>query len=76
MNSFARRAAYALGWRIRRQPLRVLALELTQFGDQRVVFGIADLRLVQHIVKMLVPPQLVAEYFDALFRFTAHRRLL
>src|SRR5581483_1007531 len=42
-----RRAAHPLSGRVRRNELRMLALEAAQLSDQRVVIGIGDLRPVQ-----------------------------
>ena len=58
-----RRAAHALGRRVRREQLGVLALEVAQLAQQRVVLGVADLRVVEDVVAVVVvlelPPQLV-----------------
>ena len=42
------------------------SLERLQFPHHPVVFGIADFRRVEHIVKMLMMLQLLAQGFDFL----------
>ena len=64
--SFARLAAYSQGGRIRRDQFRMFALNRLQLPNQCVVFGIADLRLVENVVEMLVMPDGVAKLFGSL----------
>ena len=55
--ALARLAAHALGGRIRRDEIRVLFLKFTEAPHQRVVLGIADGGLVEHVIKMFVAAQ-------------------
>ena len=46
--------AHPLGWRICGQQLGVFLFKLLQFAEQAVVFGIADRRLVEHVIAVIV----------------------
>ena len=60
----ARLAAHAFGGRIGRRQLRVPRFQVPELAHERVVFGVGDLGLVEHIVQTLVAAELVAELFD------------
>ena len=62
--TFARLAAHALGGRIGRQQFGMLRLQIAQLAHQRVVFGVADLGLVENVVQVLVVAQRFAQLFD------------
>ena len=59
----ARLAAHALRGRIGSGKLGMLGFERLQPSHQRVVFGIADCRLVEHVVKVLMAAEFVAQLF-------------
>ena len=62
--SFARLAADALGGRIGRDQLGMLGLEVLEPPHHPVVFGVADLGLIEHVIQMLVMMQLFAQILD------------
>ena len=57
----ARLAAHALGRRVGRDELRVLLLERAQLAQQRVELGVADDRIVEHVVAVVVRVDLAHE---------------
>src|ERR1043166_349692 len=59
-------AAYALRGRVWRDQLGMLGLELFQFVDQLVEFGVADLGIVENVVAVFVVADPVAQGFDLL----------
>ena len=56
-----RRAADALRRRIRRHQRRVLAFERLELAVQRVVLGVADRRLVEDVIRLVVPGDRLAQ---------------
>ena len=62
--AFARFSADALGGRIGRDQLGMLASSCLQPPHHHVVFGVADFGLVQHVIQMFVMAQRVAQFFD------------
>ncbi len=64
--SFARLTAHALAGGIRGDELRMLSFETLQPAHQRVVFGVGNFWLVEHVVQVLVVAQLIAQVFDFL----------
>jgi len=67
--AFARLAADALCGRLRSEELRMGGFESLKFAHQNVVFSVGDDRLIEYVVKMLVPSKLVAKLLD----FTGYR---
>ena len=57
------------------EQLGMLGFQIAQLAHQRVVFGVADLGLVQHVVQALVMAQRFAQLFDPGGDFLRHRRL-
>jgi hypothetical protein len=72
--AFARLAAHALRRRIGRQQFGVLRFQIAQLPHQRVIFGIADFGLVQHIVQALVMAQRFPQLLDLSGNIFRHRR--
>ena len=58
-------AAHALRRRVRRHQVREGALEPEEILEQGVVGRVRDLRPIQHVVRVLVTPQLAAQLLDA-----------
>ena len=58
-----RLTAHTLCGRIGRAQLRETLLELLQLGEQAVVVGIADLRLVEHVVQLSMVLDLAAQRY-------------
>jgi hypothetical protein len=67
LKSLARFAADTLRRRIGRSKLGVLLLDGLQPPNQDIIFGIADLGLIENVILMFVMAYLFAE----LFRFSA-----
>ena len=67
-----RLGADALRGRVRRDEVRVLCFQSEQLVQQRVELGVADLRLVPHVVQVVVPVDLRAGVFQY-FRLRAGR---
>src|SRR5271165_5075694 len=65
--SLARLAAHTLCRRIGRDQRRMLSFEVLQLPHQLVEFGVADLRLVQDVVAILVMADFFAKSFDLFF---------
>ena len=65
---FARLSADSLRRRIGRDQVRMLRFEILQPAHQRIVLGIGDLRLVQHVIQPLVTLQFFAQAPDLFFR--------
>jgi hypothetical protein len=42
----------------------MLSLQRLQLVHQTVVFGVADLRIVEHVIAVLVMPNLVAQFLN------------
>ena len=61
-----RRRAYSLSRRIGRYKLWMLRFDGTQFAHQLVVLRVADFRVVQHIVAVVVVVEGVAEFCNLL----------
>ncbi|OHC26690.1 MAG: hypothetical protein A2Y50_08640 [Pseudomonadales bacterium RIFCSPLOWO2_12_59_9] len=61
-----RRTANPLSRRIDSDQRWMLGLQRLQFAEQTVVLGIWNARLVQHVVTVVVPIQLGAQFEDAL----------
>ena len=57
-------AAHALSRRVRLDVIRMLGLQLLQRVHQAVEFRVADLRIVEHVIAVLVMPNLFAQGFD------------
>src|SRR5262249_31984551 len=68
----ARLAAHALRRRIRGNQIWVLRLELLQLTIQRVELSVANLRLVEHVVEVLMPADLPAKHFEPLLDVGCH----
>src|SRR5579872_4407882 len=64
LDTFARRSAYALAWRIRRDQLRVRRLKLLQFGHHSIKFYVGDFRLIEDVIEIFVPADVLAQLFD------------
>src|SRR6184192_2376091 len=58
-------AAHALGRGVRRQQVRPLVLDAAQLQEQRVVLAVRDLRRVEYVVGVLVPPDELAQLLHA-----------
>src|SRR5215211_4469828 len=56
-----RLAAHALGGRVRRAQLGMLGLDVAQLVEERVVFRVGDLRLVEDVVAVAVVLELPAQ---------------
>ncbi len=69
-----RLAAHPLGRRVRRHQLGVLLLERLELAEERVVGLVRDLRPIEHVVQVLVLPQLLAQLRDPLLRQLAIHR--
>ena len=65
--SFRRPAGDALSRTIGRDELRMFLFQITEPFHQVVIITIGNLRIVLHIVKLVVTPDLVAEFVDCLF---------
>ena len=61
--AFARGAAYPLSRRIRRDQLGIFRLQLLQSVHQHVKVGVADGRLVEHVIEIFVASNLLAQRF-------------
>ncbi len=72
--SLSRLAAHALGRRIRRDQLRMRQLNRLQFVHQDVVISIADLRVVEHVVAVLVMANQLAQFQCPPLNFQARLR--
>jgi hypothetical protein len=68
LQSLARLAAYALRRRIGCQVLRMRFFQLLQAPHELVIFGIADLGLIEHIVQIFV----VFNFFPQLFNLAVN----
>ena len=64
LEPFARRAPHPLRGRIGRDQFRVRRLELLQLIHQRVEFGIRNRGIVEHVIAVLVPANLLAQPRD------------
>src|SRR6266481_6103186 len=62
--ALARLAADALRRRVRRDQLRALGLQALQLLHEAVKLGVADLRRVQHVIKVLMATDLFAQFLD------------
>src|SRR6266852_541738 len=62
--SFARLASHALRRGIWSDQVWILGFELLQFVDQAVEFRVADLRIIEHVIAVLVMPNLLAQRFN------------
>ena len=61
LEAVERRRADALGGRVGRAQLRVLGLDVAQLVEQRVVLVVADQRVVEDVVPVVVPRQLAPQ---------------
>ena len=61
-----RRRAHPLGRRIGRDQLRMLLFEILQFPQQAIVLAVADLRIIEHIVTVVVIIDFVPQAGDAI----------
>src|SRR5580693_10689614 len=68
LESFARRSAHALRWRIRSDKFWIFCLELLELLHHAIELDVGNFRFVQHEVEVFVAAQLLAELFD-LFGF-------
>ena len=59
--AFARLSADSLGGRIGREKLGIFLFEGLQLAHQCVVFGVADLGLILHVVLIFVVPDLIPQ---------------
>ena len=57
-------AAHALSRRVRRDVIRMFGLQLLQRVHQAVEFRVADLRIIEHVIAVLVMPDVLAQRFD------------
>ena len=64
--SLARLAAHALGRRVWRDVLRMLGLKPLKLVHQRVEADVRNLRIVEHVIAILMVPNLLAQGFDLL----------
>ena len=64
LESFARRAAYALRRRIGSDEFRIFRLQLLEFLQHPVKLDVGDFRLVEHIIEIFVPAQFFAQFLD------------
>ena len=62
--ALTRFATYSLRGRIWGDQLGVRRLNLLQLLHEQIKLGIADLGIIEHVVAMLVMPDLVAKEFD------------
>jgi hypothetical protein len=62
---FYRSGPDALGWRIRRYEFGVLVFEINEFAEDPVVLRIADFRLVESVVTIVVVVDKLPELFDS-----------
>src|SRR2546422_4731651 len=62
------RTPHSLRWRVRRDQLRVLRLQLDQLAEERVVLRVSDLRMVEHVVLTVRPIDQVTQLEDARLR--------
>ncbi len=81
LKSGARLAAHALRRRIRRDQLGMLRFERLELIHQLVVAGVGNLRIIQDVVEVIVPVNIVAQALDFLSRrarrgFRSSRRFL
>jgi hypothetical protein len=72
--ALARGAADALGGRVRRDEVRVIALELLKPAHELVIVGIGDLGPIENIVEVLVAAQLLSEPVDLGGDVLVHRQ--
>ncbi len=63
-----RLSADALRWRVRRDQLRVALLQSAQLTHEVVVLAVADLRLVEDVIAVVVERNFGAQLFDAKLR--------
>ncbi len=70
--ALARFAANPLRGRVGRDQLGMSRLELLQLVHHAIEFRVADLRIVEHVIAILVMPDLFAQSFD--LRFNAFGR--
>lgn len=64
--SLAGLAAYALGWRVRRDQLGMLRFEVFELLGQLVEFEVADFGLVEDEIEIFVMTNQIAEGLDLL----------
>ena len=72
--ALARLAADALRGRIRSDQLGIVGLELLKFLHQLVEFEVADLGIIENVVKMFVATDLLAKSFNLCFWVFSSRR--
>jgi len=66
----------ALGGRIGRDPLRVGGFDLAQLGQKLVELGVADQRIIQHMVAVVVEVDLLAQVRQAQIQVVVGAHLL
>lgn len=66
-------AADALRRRIGRDEIGVLGLDLLEFGEEAVVLGVGQVRLVEHVICVVRPLELGAQPCGALRRLAGGR---
>src|SRR5260221_9547850 len=64
LNALARGSTYALARRIRRDEFRMRSLEPLKFLHHLVKFDVGDFRLIEHVIEILVPADMLAQPFD------------
>ncbi len=69
--ALARLAADALGGRVGRDQFRMLSFELLELVHELVEFGVANFRIVEHVVAIFVMADFFAQRFDLLFDLLA-----
>ncbi len=66
---FNRGSTNSLGGRIRSEELRIFLFQFPQFPHQSIIFGIADFRVVQNIVAVVVVINLRPQFIYSLLDF-------
>jgi hypothetical protein len=64
-----RRGSYSLSRRVRRNQFGISALQLCESVEEAVIFRISDLRLIQHVVKVIVAVDFFPESPDRIYDF-------
>jgi hypothetical protein len=65
---FDKAAADALGWRVKGDKVRIVGFELLEFVQERIEFGVGDLRSAVEVVLLFVMADELAELGDAIER--------
>ena len=70
--TLARRAGHALRGRVRRDELGMLGFQRDEFAPQRVVLGVADLRVVEDVIAVRVVVDRSAQRVEPLRDAVSH----